>query len=83
MVDSEIVRAKNLLEQGGGSEVTGCLQRARELMGVLESNPTIPERFGPDLLVLVRMLGDPSIIDNQAQIGQLHERLFQMYTPAI
>ena len=83
MVDSEIVRAKNLLEQGGGSEVTGCFQRAREIMGVLESNPAIPEQFGPDLLVLVRMLGDPSIIDNQAQIAQLHERLAKVYAPPL
>jgi hypothetical protein len=83
MVDSELSRACNLLKQGGGAEVSGCLMRARELMGVLESQPVIPEEHGIRLLEVTRSMAHPEFGRDSGGIHGIHETLSSIYMPLI
>jgi hypothetical protein len=83
MVDSELSRACSLLEQGGGAEVRGCLLRARELMGVLESQPVIPEEHGLRLLEVTRSMASPEFGRDSVGIRGMHETLSSIYMPLI
>jgi hypothetical protein len=51
MVASEFSRAARL--KGKSSEVENCILRAKELLGVLESNSAIPARIGLKLLSII------------------------------
>ena len=83
MVDSELSRACNLLKQGGGAEVSGCLMRARELMGVLESQPVIPEEYGPKLLDVTRLMAIGRFGKSPGDIRDIHATLTSIYLPAM
>ena len=53
---SELSRATSMLESGDGERARTALLRARELLGVLETSPALPEAWGGPLLDLVRGL---------------------------
>ena len=54
MIASELSRANSLSQDGGGAEVNMCLMRAKELLGVLEIDPSLPPNIGLSLLPILK-----------------------------
>lgn len=54
MAASEFSRAQSLSQNGGGKEVKSCLLRAKELLGIMETDNKIPQASGLRLLPLLR-----------------------------
>lgn len=79
MVASELSRADSLARSGGGPEVEGCLARARELLGVLESCPTYPPHAAAVLAEAARGLCERRLSDAPAKAGPLYQRLMALY----
>ena len=69
MVASELSRAGNLAKAQGTEEARRCLLRARELMGILETNPAIPPDQGIILaenarsMTMARLMADAGLVD--------------------
>ena len=80
MIASELSRASHLTEQGGGPEVLGCLQRARELLGVLESSPSVPRETALPLLKVAEELSLRRLSDASFNAGALYGRLMELYS---
>jgi len=80
MVASELGRTARLTETGGGPEVSGCLLRARELMGVLESLPTIPSETGLILSRIAEQLARGRLQDAPSKAQDLYCRLMAVYS---
>ena len=53
MIASELSRADHLSRNGGGAEVKMCEYRAKELFGVLESEPSIPYKVAKGLMAVL------------------------------
>jgi hypothetical protein len=53
MIASEMSRADHLSRNGGGAEVEACVLRAKELFGVLESEPSLPSKTAHRLLSML------------------------------
>ncbi|MFH1709907.1 MAG: hypothetical protein ABH860_02400 [bacterium] len=68
MIASELSRADHLSKNGGGAEVETCILRAKELFGVLESEPSLPYNIGRRLLTMLHKITRPSKI----QYGKLY-----------
>jgi len=68
MIASELSRAKHLSRNGGGSEVEMCISRAKELFGVLESEPSLPDNIGKSLFAMLYKITGPTKI----QYGKLY-----------
>ncbi len=62
MIASELSRADHLSKNGGGKEVGMCVSRAKELFGVLESEPKLPSTIANRLLATLKELTKPSNI---------------------
>jgi len=62
MIASEMSRADHLSRNGGGAEVGMCVLRAKELFGVLESEPSIPENIAKRLVTMIDEIMKPSNI---------------------
>ncbi len=75
MVACELSRAASLLDQGGGDEVNGCIRRARELMGILESAPAIPPGPLPALAEAARGLAARDIARDAALVSRFRDSL--------
>lgn len=56
MAASEFSRAESLSNNGGGRELRSCLLRAKELMAVMETDPSIPLSSGSRLFLLTKAL---------------------------
>ena len=70
MAASEFSRASNLSRNGGGKELKGCLLRAKELLGVIEIDPSIPQAAGIKLAGLANKLIEPSRINLKTLYNQ-------------
>ena len=68
MIASELSRAEHLSKNGGGAEVEMCISRAKELFGVLESEPSLPYNIGKGLFVMLHKITGPTKI----QYGKLY-----------
>lgn len=79
MVASELSRARHLSAAGGGPEVEGCLQRARELLGVLESSGSTPREAAQVLAGVAGELSLRRLADAPARSGEIYERLMSLY----
>ena len=75
MVASELGRTARLLDQGGGPEMAGCLQRARELLGVLESLSSVPAEPGLILAGIAEELAPSKLQDAPQKAREIHRRL--------
>lgn len=62
MAASEFSRADSLANNGGGKELRSCLLRAKELLGITETDPSIPSLKGIKIFALTRSLVDPSTV---------------------
>jgi hypothetical protein len=80
MVASELSRVANLVQSGGGAEVIGCLQRARELLGVLESLDSVPVDAGIAIAQVAKQLCQARLPDAPSQAAELHRRLMLLYS---
>jgi len=63
MAASEFSRADSLSHNGGGKEKESCLLRAKELLGIMETDGSIPQAFGLKLLPILREMVNPFDID--------------------
>jgi hypothetical protein len=68
MIASEMSRAEHLSRNGGGTEVEMCILRAKELFGVLESDPSLPSTTARSLLAMLYKITKSSKI----QYGKLY-----------
>ena len=59
MAASEFSRAESLSKNGGGKELKSCLLRAKELLAVLETAPSIPQSSALELKKITRAMVDP------------------------
>lgn len=59
MIASEFSRAERLSKNGGGKEVEMCVLRAKELLGVLESDPSVPVNVGRSLFAILHQIMKP------------------------
>ena len=59
MAASEFSRAESLSGNGGGKELKSCLLRAKELLGVLETDSSIPSAQALKLQKIMKMMVDP------------------------
>ena len=68
MAASEFSRADSLFNNGKGKELENCYLRAKELIGVLEIDDSIPPHSALTLLKLTRTMKnlDPGTLYNQA-----------------
>ena len=71
MAASEFSRANSLANDGGGKEMQNCLLRAKELLGVAETDPSIPQTTGIKLFNLTNKLLkfpklDPKLLYDQS-----------------
>ena len=73
MAASEFSRAESLSDNGGGRELKNCLLRAKELLGVTESDHTIPNKQALNLLKITRQMADMSNV-NPGKIYKLSMR---------
>ncbi|MFH1726160.1 MAG: hypothetical protein ABII00_16245 [Elusimicrobiota bacterium] len=80
MIASELSRVRHLSDQGGGPEVTGCLHRARELLGVLDSVPGLPREAAPKLAELARELSLSRLSEAPAKAETLYRELMALYS---
>ena len=80
LVASELSRAAHLRESGGGPEIAGCLQRARELLGVLESVPGVPAEAGLVLAAVAEDLSAARLGEAPAKAPGLYQRLMSLYS---
>ncbi len=80
MIASELSRTQHLLEQDGGADVYRCLQRAREILGVMESLPSLPKQAVPVLLEIARELSLPNLRQAAPKSGALYLRLMALYS---
>ena len=78
MVASELSRVQGLLAQGGGPEIAGCLDRARELMGVLESTPTAPLPAALVLKEVAYQLSNSEVAMSGDNARDLYQRLMSL-----
>ena len=62
MTASELSRADHLSKNGGGKEVEMCVSRAKELFGVLESEPSLPLKIAHSLLAMLNEITKSSDI---------------------
>jgi hypothetical protein len=62
MIASELSRADHLSKNGGGTEVKMCVSRAKELFGVLESEPSLPSKIAHSLLSMLNEIRKSSNI---------------------
>ena len=60
MIASELSRAGHLSKNGGGKEEKMCVSRAKELIGVLESEPSLPSKIALTLLKTLDNFSQPS-----------------------
>jgi hypothetical protein len=74
MIASELSRAKHLSRNGGGIEVEMCISRAKELFGVLESEPSLPDNIGKGLFAMLYKITRPTKI----QYGNLYNRFMAL-----
>lgn len=79
LVGSELARAEGLAAQGGGPEVAGCLERARELLGVAESCGSAPPDQGLELARISEELGASRLGEAPAKAGALYRRIMALY----
>lgn len=79
MVASELSRIDGLLGQGGGPEIQGCLDRARELLGVLESTSAAPIDAGVALNAVARSLSEARQDVTVTWARDLYGRLMALY----
>lgn len=79
MIASELSRVRHLRESGGGPEIIGCLQRARELFGVLESSPRLPQEVAAVLAEFARELGQNRLANAPAKAGDFYQQLMALY----
>lgn len=79
IIASELSRAGRLREQGGGPEVLGCLHRARELLGVLESASPLPAHAGAALAEVARELSFRRLEEAPSRADALYARLMSLY----
>ena len=70
MAASEFSRASNLANHGSGKELQNCLLRAKELLGVIETDPTIPPPSAIKLLGLSKKLTKPLHINPKSLYNQ-------------
>lgn len=63
MAASEFSRASSLRNDGKGKELSNCLMRAKELLGILEINPSIPKITAIKLLSLTNQMINPLEVD--------------------
>ncbi len=82
MIASELARVRHLSQQGGGPEVLGCLQRARELLGLLESSPSLPRQEALVLLEVAQDLSLPLLEKASSKAEVLYQRLMGLYSAA-
>jgi hypothetical protein len=68
MIASELSRAEHLSKNGGGKEVGMCVLRAKELFGVLESDPSVPADIGMSLFAMIHKITKPA----KMQYGRLY-----------
>ena len=80
LVASELSRAAHLHEAGGGPEVLGCLERARELLGVLESARGVPVEAAGVLLQVASDLSRRHLPEAPAQAARLYQRVMSLYS---
>jgi hypothetical protein len=59
MAASEFSRAESLSNNGGGKELRSCLLRAKELLAVMETDPSIPSSSGIRLFRFTKALISP------------------------
>jgi hypothetical protein len=59
MAASEFSRAESLSNNGGSKELKSCLLRAKELLGVMETDSSIPSSQGAKLFHLTKSLVNP------------------------
>ncbi|MBU0686522.1 MAG: hypothetical protein KKB81_01530 [Candidatus Margulisbacteria bacterium] len=59
MAASEFSRAESLANNGGGKELKSCLLRGKELLGITETDPSIPSSKGVRIFNLTRSLVSP------------------------
>lgn len=79
MIASELSRAYHLAQQGGGPEVIGCLHRAKELLGILESSPILPREAVPVLCETAKALASSRIQGASAEAEILYHKLMALY----
>jgi hypothetical protein len=79
MIASELSRAYHLSEKGQSPELTGCLQRARELLGVLESSPAVPREAVGLLSHAGHVLMEKRLSEAPAQAHALYQQLMALY----
>jgi hypothetical protein len=82
MVASELSRTDSLHRMGGGSGLEGCVARARELMGVVESSPDIPPDAAAALAGVARMMGRTRLLSERDLAGRLCGQLTGIYASA-
>jgi len=63
MTASEFSRAESLSHIGGGKEKESCMLRAKELLGIMETDSRIPQVFGLKLLPILREMTNPFDVD--------------------
>ena len=56
MAASEFSRADSLFKNGQGRELDNCLLRAKELLGVLEIDPSIPQAPAIELQTMTKQM---------------------------
>ena len=59
MAASEFSRAESLSHNGGGKEKESCLLRAKELMGIMETDDRVPRSSDLKLQPLLRVMVNP------------------------
>lgn len=59
MAASEFSRAISLSKNGKGEERLNCLYRAKELFGILEIDPSIPQETAAKLLPITQQMTRP------------------------
>lgn len=67
-VASELSRAASLLEAGAPEAAFAALLRARELLGVIETDRELPEGWGPPLVDAVRRLARDRLGERDPQV---------------
>jgi len=83
-IASELMRAGNLAGQGATLEARNALLRARELLGVLETCPSLPESWGPELARAVTVLRTTPLDQPDPAVWRsLYDSLMELCSPAL
>jgi hypothetical protein len=80
MIASELSRVRNLQGPDAGPEVLGCLQRAREILGLLESSPAVPLKVALPLLKVAEELSLPRLGRAAGNAEALYRQLMALYS---